>query len=441
MATRKSQKELLMLLKKKEKAGKSVTLSEILKHTKWKKSTFDTYWNKGRLYEFLNETKPDVYVPLNTSGLTEDEFSRLLSQSKYRQELGHVCKSNLAKALLKKSRDNMLLALELYNRPSLDNRLDSFILCFCVAWEQLLKAMLIEKNGENFIFKLRNNKNKIRETISLRECLDKIYQKDDLVRKNLEIIKYYRDQAVHLLMPEIQGQISRLFQSGIMNYIREFEDFSKQKLISSSHSGLLSLVGDLKDPDRSILGNLYGTEIGNEISYIINELATESSKYNDIRFAIPINVRLVFAKSEKEGDIILSQANDGMEGLRNAVVVEKPIDREKTHPYRQTEAICEINKRLSEKYEKRDLERALASRNDNKQPCINSYDFQAIIQKLKWKNSNNRQHHMSKNPECHYYSESAVEEIVKKIMNGISFVSRCRDSYGSQKKKKMMMTR
>ena len=39
----------------------------------------------------------------------------------------------------------MLLALELYNRPSLDNRLDSFILCFCVAWEQLLKAMLIEK--------------------------------------------------------------------------------------------------------------------------------------------------------------------------------------------------------------------------------------------------------------------------------------------------------
>ena len=158
-------------------------------------------------------------------------------------------------------------------------------------------------------------------------------------------------------------------------------------------------------------------------------------KYNDIRFAIPINVRLVFAKSDKEGDIILSQANDGMEGLRNAIVVEKPVDREKTHPYRQKDAICEINGRLSEKYRKSDLEHALTSRDNNKQPCINNYDFQAIIQKLKWKNSNNRKHHMSRNPECHYYSEYAVEEIMEKIMNDVSFVSRCRNSYGNQKKK------
>ena len=236
-------------------------------------------------------------------------------------------------------------------------------------------------------------------------------------------------------MPEIQGQISRFFQSGIMNYIREFECFSKQQFLSSSHAGLLSLVGDLKDPDNAILGNRYGREIGKEIFNIINELTIESEKYDDVRFAVPINVRLVFAKSDKEGDIILSQANDGMEGLRNAIVVEKPVDREKTHPYRQKEAICEINKRLNQKYRKNSLERALTSRNSNEQPCINIYDFQAIIHKLKWKNSNNRHHHMSKNPECHYYSEYAVEEIMKKIMNDVLFVSRCRDSYGNRKKK------
>ena len=201
MATRKSQQELLTLLKKKEKAGESVTLDAILKCTKWKKSTFYTYWNKGRLNDFLNETESGVYTPLNISGLTEDEFSRLLSQSIHRQELGHVCKSRLAKALLGKSRDNMLLAIELYNRPSLDNRLDSFVLCFCVAWEQLLKAILIEKNGEDSIFKNKYKKNRIRETISLRGCLDKLYRKDDLVRKNIELITHYRDQAVHLLMP------------------------------------------------------------------------------------------------------------------------------------------------------------------------------------------------------------------------------------------------
>ena len=435
MTTRKSQQDLLMLLKKKENAGESVTLDEILKYTKWKKSTFYTYWNKGRLNDFLNETESGVYIPSNISELTEDEFSRLLSQSTHRQELGHVCKSRLAKALLRKSRDNMLLAIELYNRPSLDNRLDSFVLCFCVAWEQLLKTMLIEKSGENSIFKSKSKKNKIRETISLRGCLDKLYQKDDLVRKNVELITHYRDRAVHLLMPEIQGQISRLFQSGIMNYIQEFEHFSRHKFLSSSHSGLLSLVGDLKDPDNAILRSRYGSQVGREISHIINNLTIESSKYDDVRFAIPINVRLVFAKNNEEGDIILSQANDGMEGLRNAIVVEKPVDRERTHPYRQKEMIPEINRRLNERYGKSDLEHALISRNKNEQPCVNEYDFQAIIHKLKWKNSNNRHHHMSRNPEYHYYSEDAVEEIVKKIMSDVSFISRCRDSHGNRNKK------
>ena len=419
MATSKSQQELLMLLKEKENAGKSVTLDEILEYTGWKESTFYTYWNKGRLNEFLNEIGSGVYTPLNVSGLTENEFSRLLSQSTHRQELGHICKSHLAKALLRKSRDNMLLAIELYNRPSLDNRLDSFVLCFCVAWEQLLKAILIEKNGENSIFKNKYKKNKIRETISLRVCLDRLYQKDDLVRKNIELITRYRDQAVHLLMPEIQGQISRFFQSGIMNYIREFEHFSMHKFLSSSHAGLLSLVGDLKDPDNAILGNRYGNQIGREISHIISELTIESSKYDDVRFAIPINVRLVFAKNNEEGDIILSQADDGMEGLRNAIVVEKPVDREKTHPYRQKAAICEINKRL----------------NESGQVCINSHDFQSVVHKLKWKNANNRQHYMSKNPEYHYYSEYAVNEIVENITSDVSFISLCRDSYRNRKKK------
>ena len=117
------------------------------------------------------------------------------------------------------------------------------------------------------------------------------------------------------------------------------------------------------------------------------------------------------------------------------IVVEKPVDRDRTHPYRQKEAICEINKRLNEKYNKSDLKHALISINSNKQPCINGYDFQAIIRNLKWKNSNNTHHHASKNPECHYYSEYAVEEIVKKVMDDVSFVSRCRDSYGNQRKK------
>ena len=223
MATRKTHSALLALLKKKESAGELVAIDQILDATGWKRGTFLTYLRKGQFSSFLNEQAADKLTVTNVSNLTDGKFSRLLSQSKHRRELGHKCKSRLAKALLRKSRENMLLALELYNRPSLDNRMDGFVLCFCTSWEQLLKAILIERNGEPSIFKPhRRKKGRIRETISLRECLERQFNKPDLVRRNIDRIAYYRDQAVHLLMPEIQGQISRLFQSGVMNYGKQF---------------------------------------------------------------------------------------------------------------------------------------------------------------------------------------------------------------------------
>lgn len=95
--------------------------------------------------DFLSETSDGKYEASNCQLINEVEFAKLLSQSKHRRALGHNCQSKLAKALLSKSKDNMLLALELYNRPSLENRMDAFVMCFCTAWEQFLKSMIIEK--------------------------------------------------------------------------------------------------------------------------------------------------------------------------------------------------------------------------------------------------------------------------------------------------------
>ena len=438
MTVTKTHSTLHALLTLKENVGDSVTLTEILDATGWKKTTFLTYFHKGIFSPFLNEQGAEIFAISNVSQLGAEEFSRLVSQSKHRRELGHVCKSRLAKALLGKSRDNMLLALELYNRPSLDNRMDGFVLCFCTAWEQLLKSMLIEKHGEFFIFRNKHKKKDgIRETISLRDCLNKHYGKDSLIRQNIDRIAYYRDQAVHLLMPEIQGPVSRLFQSGIMNYSKEFEAFAQQAFLESSHTGLMTLVGDLRGPDTAVLKNRYGDHVGEEVAHLVNDLAEEAGKVNDIRFAIPIGVRLVFAKDDADGHVIhLSSADDGIEGLRNAIVVEKPVDREKTHPYRQKDAVTIINVRLNDQYRPEDLQEALPSRDDAGRPRVSSHDFQAGIAKLKWKSSNNRHHHKTSNPENHYYSEYAINELVAKVMNDRNFLNSARESWRRRLRKR-----
>lgn len=440
MKVTRSHKNLLGLLQKKEREGAAISEKEILETTGWKKATFLTYWNKGQLSDFLNEVKDGYFEASNSVGLSIQQFTQLLSQSKHRRGLGHNCKSRLAKALLRKSRDNMLLALELYNRPSLENRMDGFVLCFCIAWEQLLKAILIEEKSEETIFRKSRNIKGIRETISLRECLDNLYKPDDPVRRNIERVAFYRDQAVHLLMPEVQGIMSRVFQSGVLNYSTRFQDFTDLPFISSTHSGMLSLVGDLRQPSISTLHSNYGHEIGDEVSGLIADLTDEAARTDDIQFAIPLNVRLVFARNDEQGNMItLAKAEEGIEGLKKAIVLEKPTDRDKTHPFRESDAINEINRRLYESYSNDVLEDKLVARNKTtKRPEINTYCFRSVVAKLKWKNSNNRHHYKNKDPVIHYYSDVAVQDFIDKIMTIQDYLEKARkgNSNNSRKKRK-----
>ena len=413
-----------------------MTTAEILETTGWKPATFETYFAKGQLSEYLSKTDDGLFTVSNTIGLETITFSRNLSQSKHRRELGHNCKSRLAKALLKKSRDNMILALELYNRPSLENRLDSFVLCFCTAWEQLLKAILIERDGEKNIFQSKPSSDGIRKTISLRDCLTRYFDSNSPVRKNIERISYYRDQAVHLLMPEMQGSISRIFQSGVMNYSKTFNDFSQQTFLPSSHAGMLSLIGEISSASNATIVARYGDKVGDELLSLMNSLKEEMKQVDDIEFAIPMNVKLEFTKKDDKGNtVILSRAEAGMEGLAKAIVVEKPVDRNKTHPYRMTDAIKEINRRISEKYDNEFIREFLRYPAESEgKTKINDYDFQSIVYKLKWKNSDNAEHYLHKNPENHYYSDLAIEIFISKVFSNKNYLENARKSYSKRTK-------
>ncbi len=91
-------------------------------------------------------------------------------------------------------------------------------MCFCMAWEQLLKAIIIENQGDDSAIYKNLNKNGIKETIALQKSTNLNLSDGDEVRANLEKVVFLRKQATQLLMPEIQGITSRFFQSGICNY-------------------------------------------------------------------------------------------------------------------------------------------------------------------------------------------------------------------------------
>ena len=79
----------------------------------------------------------------------------------------------------------------------------------------------------------------------------------------------------------------------------------------------------------------------------------------------------------------------------------------------------------------------LVGRNKNTQePEINSFCFRAIVDKLKWKNNDNRYHFQDKNLEYHSYSDFAIEEFIKHIVDKSDFVKTARESYAYKMKKK-----
>lgn len=429
------QQKFFTFLQKKQNAGQLFSREDVIAATGWEANTFKTYLNKRQISQFLVEVSANKFEAINTVGITLTEFKKRLSQSKHFQELGHKCKSNLAKALLKKSKDNMMLALELYNRPSLENKLDGFVMLFCTAWEQLLKAKLIERDGEHKIYEKVNGKKGLKRTIPLRVCLDRIYEQKNNIRRNIEIIADWRDEAVHLLMPEIQSIASRIFQSGVLNFSAEFESFAEVPFISSQHTGMLSLVGDFQLPPASLLKSLYGSA-ADQILELASQLEQDIEAADDITFAIPINVSLMYTQEQNGTQVILAKANgkkEDIENLKNVLMVEKAVNPEKSHPFTRSKLLSSVLEKL-QKYDDVKLGRCLVYTAGAK-PSLNTNCIDACIHKLKWKSNDNEYHHYIKVSDRHLYSMSAVDELVNRITENENFVREAKEKYNRRNKK------
>ena len=75
------------------------------------------------------------------------------------------------KRLSEKSQEAFLLAVELYNRPTIKYRVEGCAFFLCNAWELLLKAYLIKRDGNQSIYYA----NKPGRTLSLDDCVKKVF--------------------------------------------------------------------------------------------------------------------------------------------------------------------------------------------------------------------------------------------------------------------------
>ena len=100
-------------------------------------------------------------------------------------------KIKIANRIREKSIEAYLLCIEIYNKPTIDYRIEASSYFICNAWELLLKAYHISQYGEKSIYKPNS-----KYSYSLEDMLNKYYQDNSPIKRNLvTIINKIRDKS------------------------------------------------------------------------------------------------------------------------------------------------------------------------------------------------------------------------------------------------------
>lgn len=220
---------------------------------------------------------------------------------------------------------SFLLAIEVYNKPTIPYRLEGCLFFLCNAWELLLKAYLISKLGnESIYYKGR------KQTLSLKDTAKLIMTNDkDPIRKNLDIIISQRNMATHFVIPEYE-QIMVPFLAfntkAFADKLQEYFSININDYITSDFLSLFSL-----NDNKNVLNIIhkYGEEADEmfkKTEAYLNEMV-ESSGDNSIASRIEIN--LVRVNKENYADLKFYASNNPNE--QNVKYIERHVDYNTTH--------------------------------------------------------------------------------------------------------------
>lgn len=246
---------------------------------------------------------------------------------------------NLSKKLVDKSVEAFIMGLEIYNKPTIRYRVEGFSFFICNAWELMLKAYLINKEGESAIY----FKDKPDRTLSLENVLKKVFtNKHDPIRLNIERIIVLRNTSTHFITEDYEMIYAPLFQAAVINFNEKLIEFHNIDITDSISSNFLTLnmkIEDLSDNNiRAKYSNILAERLIKSRDEISKDIATEGSG-----FAIPVETRFTLTKNKKDADIIFRYAKKS----DNSVTILHDIkDPSAVYIYTTKKVIQLVNKRL-----------------------------------------------------------------------------------------------
>jgi hypothetical protein len=131
--------------------------------------------------------------------------------------------------MLQGSKKEALLAVDLYNRPGDDRRLEAFVVHMQIAWTYLLHAKF-ERDKTDYWYRDPRTNRRIRiegefKTWELGRCIMQVFpNQEHPVRRNVEFFIGFRNKIEHRYETLLESVVAGKCQSLIMNYERQLVD-------------------------------------------------------------------------------------------------------------------------------------------------------------------------------------------------------------------------
>lgn len=241
--------------------------------------------------------------------------------------------------LIEKSKEAFVMAIELYNKPTIKYRVEGFSFFICNAWELMLKAYMMKKYGENSIY-YRDNPNR---TITLENCLQKVFTNEKSpLRRNLSKIIELRNTSTHFITEEYEMVYIPLFQACVLNFVEKMQEFHNVDMTEVIPQNFLTLAVSMKALDETVIRAKYPEEISNKIIDTKIQLDPMIAENNQA-FAIKIEHFHFITKDKSKATSFVHIDKEAEAGVK---IIKELKDPNNTHKYTMKNAIKEINRRL-----------------------------------------------------------------------------------------------
>lgn len=209
------------------------------------------------------------------------------------------------KFMTDKSVQSFLLAIEVFNKPTIDYRLEGCVFFLCNAWELLLKAKLIEL-GVSIYYPGKKGR-----TLTLSDCVSKIMTNDkDPARINLSVIIALRNTATHFVIPEYEAEYLPFLAYNVREYAKKLYEYFSININDYIKTDFLSLFSSsISKKDTNIIGK-YGKDIGEMFSYKQDAISNIYELHQNSEIALGVTVNIARVNNRNKADAFVYQTSN-----------------------------------------------------------------------------------------------------------------------------------